>query len=565
MFLSQTDLVWTILSATNIEDINQVLPYLEFFAALSTIAGIAIGVVKYLGKLFRKVLSPYLVYNHFLKCNYSKEYREALSKYYIPTRAQEIDPCNQEEIRNNNGKFYSFLLISFFKKEAFKRSSTGKYYLVLADSGMGKTTFLLKLYKECVRSMGIKKKKKVEMLPLAERECIEKMKEIPDADKTVLLLDGLDENNDAIEDCDTFFSKLISATMHFNKVVITCRTQFYASASDEPSRTGVIHVGNENKSCEIVRKYISPFSDEEVKLYLRKRFRFKKKIQQRALSIVNFVPDLMVRPIVLNWIEFLCDAKEEYQYTFQIYDTIIQKWIEREALGSNSNKLYELSADIANYMYQAESTTIPADRVDKIALKKHIDLKPIIAKSRSLLNRNSAGEYKFAHRSFLEYFIVDNILRRMVIPDNTNFLWSLSGAKCFLFERLIYAAVRTDRKQFESANKQITDNVDYSDASNVMDFLRKPKIKMKCRNDQNRLIVEAWLYYLPVEGYDGNDKFNITRYFSTTEGPIHQPISNEGIDIGVVFEVGKKDYLSQTYLTAEVRKKHVLFAVGAKP
>ena len=117
--------------------------------------------------------------------------------------------------------------------------------------------------------------------------------------------------------------------------------------------------------------------------------------------------------------------------------TIIQKWIAREELGSNSNKLYELSADIANYMYQAESTTILADRVDKIALKKHIDLKPIIAKSRSLLNRNSSGEYKFAHRSFLEFFIVDNILRRMVMPDNTNFLWSLSGAKRF-FIRTAY-------------------------------------------------------------------------------------------------------------------------------
>lgn len=437
MFLSQTDLVWTILSATNIKDINQVLPYLEIIAALATVAGIAIGVVKYLGKLFRKVLSPNQTYNHFLKCNYSKEYREALSKYYIPTRAQEIDPCNQEEIRNNNGKFYSFLLIPFFKKEAFKRSSKGKYYLVLADSGMGKTTFLLKLYKECVRGMGIRYYKRVEMLPLAERECVEKIKKIPDAERTVLLLDGLDENNEAIEDCDTFFSKLISATMHFNKVVITCRTQFYASASDEPSRTGVIHVGNGNKSCEIVRKYISPFSDEEVKLYLRKRFRFKKIIQQKALSIVNFVPDLMVRPIVLNWIEFLCDAKEEYQYTFQIYETIIQKWIEREELGSNGNKLYELSADIANYMYQAESTTIPADRVDKIAVKKHIDLKPIIAKSRSLLNRNSAGEYKFAHRSFLEYFIVDNILRRMVIPEQHKFPLESEWCKTF-FIRTAY-------------------------------------------------------------------------------------------------------------------------------
>lgn len=563
MLFSQTDLVWTILSATNIEDINQVLPYLEFFAALVTVAGIARGIVKYMGKLFRKVLCPYLTYNHFLKCNYSKEYRETLSKYYIPTRAQEIDPCNQEEIRNNNGKFYSFLLIHFFKKEAFNKSSSGKYYLVLADSGMGKTTFLLRLYRKCIPSVVTHKYKKVEMLHLVDRDCIEQIRKISFPEKTILLLDGLDENNEAIENCDDFFSKLVCATMHFNKIVITCRTQFYASASDEPSRTGVIHVGNGNKDCEIVRKYISPFSDEEVKLYLRKRFRFKKKIQQKALSIVNFVPDLMVRPIVLNWIEFLCDAKEEYQYTFQIYDTIIQKWIEREDLGSNSNKLYELSADIANYMYQAESTIISADRVDKIALKKHIDLKPIIAKSRSLLNRNSSGEYKFAHRSFLEYFIVDNILRRMVMPDSTNFLWSLSGAKRFLFERLTYAAVRTNRKQFESANKQIADNIDYSGASNVMDFLQNSKIKMNCRNDQNRLVIEAWLYYLPVEGYDGNETFNITKYFSTTEGPIHQPINNEGIDIGVLFEVGKKDYLSQTYLTVKVRKKHVSFAVGA--
>ena len=149
------------------------------------------------------------------------------------------------------------------------------------------------------------------------------------------------------------------------------------------------------------------------------------------------------------------------------------------------------------------------------------------------------------------------------MPDNTDFLWSLSGAKRFLFERLTYAAVKTNREQFESSNKQITDNVDYSGASNVIDFLQNPKIKMNCRNDQNRLVVEAWLYYLPVEGYDGNDTFNITKYFSATEGPIHQPINNEGIDIGVLFEVGKKNYLSQTYLTVEVRKKHVSFTVGA--
>ena len=59
MFFSQTDLVLTISSFTIVDVINQLLPYLQFIAAIAAVAGIAIGVVKYLGKLFRKVLSPY--------------------------------------------------------------------------------------------------------------------------------------------------------------------------------------------------------------------------------------------------------------------------------------------------------------------------------------------------------------------------------------------------------------------------------------------------------------------------------------------------------------------------
>ena len=127
MFFSQTDLGLTMLSSTIKDVINQLNPYLQFIIAIIAIVKVPKVVADFLKKR-KKDLFPYLTYNHFLKRNYSEVYREALSKYYIPTRAQEIDPCNQEEIRNNNGKFYSFLLIPFFKKEAFKRSSTGKYY-----------------------------------------------------------------------------------------------------------------------------------------------------------------------------------------------------------------------------------------------------------------------------------------------------------------------------------------------------------------------------------------------------------------------------------------------------
>lgn len=544
------------------ERLEIIQPVLELFLTVGSLITMFIAVLAWCRKILRKITFPYKMYRETLN-NYSKEYCDTLSKYYIPTRAQEIDPCNQEEIRKNNGKFNSFPLIPFFKKEAFKRSSAGRFYLVLADSGMGKTTFLLQLYKKCIPYVLTHKYEKIVLVPLADGDCINKIQQIVDGERTILLLDGLDENNEAIEGCDAFFSKLVTAAAHFNKVVITCRTQFYASAQDEPFRTGVIHVGRGNKGCEIVKKYISPFNDEEVRQYLRKRFSFRRKIQKKAFEIVNVVPNLMVRPIVLNWIEFLCDEGKEYQYSFQIYDTIIRKWIEREELGDGSNKLYELSADVANYMYVTESTTIPAERVDKIALKKRINLKPIIAKSRSLLNRNSDGVYKFVHRSFLEYFIVDNIFKNMKIPENTSFLWSLSGARLFLFERLICAAKETDEDQLDLANKQIEDNYRYSAADSLLDFLQNPKIKLNAKNNNNILTIEAWLYYLPTEGYDGNETFNIDQYFSATEGPIHQSINNEGTDIGAIFVVSKNVDITQVCLSVEVRKKRVSFTMEA--
>lgn len=544
------------------ERLEKIQPVLELYLTIGSLIAMVIAVFAWCRRTWRKITFPYKMYKETLN-NYSKEYCDTLSKYFISTRAQEIDPCNQEEIRNNNGKFNSFPLIPFFKKEAFKKSSTGRFYLVLADSGMGKTTFLLQLYKKCIPYVLAHKYEKIVLVPLADADCINKIQQIDNGEQTILLLDGLDENNEAIEDCDYFFSKLVAAAAHFNKVVITCRTQFYASAQDEPFRTGVIHVGRGNKGCEIVKKYISPFNDEEVRQYLRKRFSLRRKIQKKALEIVNVVPNLMVRPIVLNWIEFLCDEGREYHYSFQIYETIIQKWIEREDLGDGSNKLYELSADVANYMYSTESTTIPAERVDKIALKKRINLKPIIAKSRSLLNRNSDGVYKFAHRSFLEYFIVDNIFKNMKLPENTNFLWSLSGARLFLFERLISVAKEIDEDQIDLANKQIEENYRYSAAESLLDFLLNPKIKLNAKSNNNILTIEAWLYYLPVEGYDGKETFNIDQYFSATEGPIHQSINREGTDIGVIFVVSKDADITQVCLSVEVRNKRVAFTMGA--
>ena len=334
---------------------------LDLIVVIITIGGCVLGIPAFVVGIWKRLISPYREYVGFVDRVYSKESRKAVTKYYIPTRAQDIDPCEFEEIRDNNGNFISQQLIPFFISDAFKESSQGKYYLVLADSGMGKTTFMLRLYRECLLNRKLRKRYKTKLIPLSQSNCIQSIEKIENPENTILLLDALDENGSAINDYELFFATLLQATEGFNKTVITCRTQFFPDRATEPVETGRIRIGTGKKKEEITKKYISPFSDEEVKLYLKKQYRFNKKKQRQAYEIVTKVPVLMARPVILNWINFLCDSTEKFTYAYQIYSAIIDKWIDRESIGHTSRSLFELSRAIANYMYLHNTTSMSAE------------------------------------------------------------------------------------------------------------------------------------------------------------------------------------------------------------
>ena len=174
---------------------------------------------------------------------------------------------------------------------AFASESFGKYYIILADSGMGKTTFLVRLYRDYILKINLRRRKKLSIcfVTLTESDFLSKIKSVEKPEKTILLLDALDENTEAINDCDAFLKQLLETTKRFNKIVITCRTQFFSNQRSEPRKTGLIHAGTGNKSSEFIRKYITPFSDREVKQYLRKRFRFRFKFRKEAKRIVDKV------------------------------------------------------------------------------------------------------------------------------------------------------------------------------------------------------------------------------------------------------------------------------------
>lgn len=158
-----------------VSDPNSLLnSWTEFLAnLLGIIVPIGTVILMAIG-IWKAIIAPHQTFKRFINQYYSKEDWESITKYYIPTRAQDIDPCEFDEIRENNGNFISQPLVDFFCQEAFKESSQGKYYLVLADSGMGKTTFLLRLYRECLFRLSIRKRLNVTMIGIRHFGSVQK-------------------------------------------------------------------------------------------------------------------------------------------------------------------------------------------------------------------------------------------------------------------------------------------------------------------------------------------------------------------------------------------------------
>ena len=422
-------------------DIFTLKDFFEFILAAAGFVTLILGPCRWIRNSIVKISAPYKAYREDIDAVLGRNSRKLIEKYYIPTRGQDVDPCNEEEIRENNGKYNTEELIPFLCKKAFSENSFGKHYIVLADSGMGKTTLLVNLYRHYVlnNNTWTKNRKKMRFIPLSSENCIEQIKEIKNPGMTILLLDALDECKEAMLDSEAFMKKLLVHTEKFCKIVITCRTHFFQDEKDEPENTGMIRAGTGNKNLKFTKKYITPFSDHEVDIYLRKRFRFQPATRRKAKKIVNKVPAIMARPLILNWIDCLVEPHKKLEYSYQIYETIIDRWIKREPESLTKGKLLALSVRIADWMADHTTTHIPASVVEEMAHAEKIELLPIVAKSRSLLNRNSTGEYKFAHRSFLEYFLATKTYVGATIPENDTFLHAMSGFRRFFDEYVQYS------------------------------------------------------------------------------------------------------------------------------
>ena len=63
--------------------------------------------------------------------------------------------------------------------------------------------------------------------------------------------------------------------------------------------------------------YIAPFTDEDIKKFLRKRYHYNLKKFKRAWKIVEKNKNLSVRPLLLRFMDELLEEEYSFEYDFQ--------------------------------------------------------------------------------------------------------------------------------------------------------------------------------------------------------------------------------------------------------
>ncbi|MEO1417679.1 MAG: Clp protease N-terminal domain-containing protein, partial [Bacteroidota bacterium] len=337
---------------------------------------------------------------------------------YIPTYFQDFSPSHYVQLsgafeshQRENG-VSSFLKI-FESRQRVRLIRGGKRrYMILGDTGMGKTTFLLNLF------LAYSKRKQnkehaldIKLLPLGYPDVLNQIETISQPERTILLLDGLDEDAQAVQNYPQRIERILDHVQDFPIVILTCRTQFFASAQDElfdlPSKV------QRDEEISRMKVYLSPLSGQEIKRYVNKKYSLLEQNKRaKAQKILEKASDPMSRQMILGYVDEMIEEDLDEAKLIRLFHWIIQRWLSRQAARIPQDRqeqfkegLWEFSIEATLEMYQNQRMFISSQEIEDLAARNQFGLSTHEMRTRSLLNRNNEGTFKFAHQSFFEYFL----------------------------------------------------------------------------------------------------------------------------------------------------------------
>lgn len=334
------------------------------------------------------------------------------------------------------------------------------HIVILGDYGTGKSSFLLyltyifaKSFKEKPFSVPIPvfiSLKRYHSLKEIKEQILEMMKNeynliIPsplyfqkllEDGKLILFLDGFDEMESKSNKDIIFknFEEIIKLVTKSSKIILTSRTHYFKTHAqvrdifNPQYDTDLLKMIRDDSRFEILE--LLEFNDSQIIEFLSKRSDEYTRLWAKIKSTYN-LEDLSKRPILLEMIirslPTIIKAEKAINSS-QLYQIYTDIWIKREDWRSimNPDEKAIFMEELALTMFLSNSQEVHYSQLTEIVsehFKRRInskedeDIFDMDTRTCSFLNRDYDGNYKFIHKSFMEFFVSKKLYKEIVAQE----------------------------------------------------------------------------------------------------------------------------------------------------
>ena len=234
-----------------------------------------------------------------------------------------------------------------------------------------------------------------------------------------------------------------------SRILISCRTHFFKNYAEQDAFHQLYYRHEAGVSSGEIKNYqiyyLLPFTKEQIENYLINWL--GKTDADKALTFINNVHDLSglsERPLMLNLIrDLLPELQKEFILNPHINASTLYKLL-FDKVGYRDNEKHLIPLDekrkllgrFALYLWHQGITTLHVDDLDSWLLDNRHDYPQLSIKlnsgqyepevilqdlhNASLLVRDNDDEYRFAHTSFLEFFVAVGIFDKIIHYNNTS-------------------------------------------------------------------------------------------------------------------------------------------------
>ncbi|MCX6581903.1 MAG: pentapeptide repeat-containing protein [Candidatus Aminicenantes bacterium] len=401
-------------------------------------------------KTYEELLNGIINFDRYISYVKTLYAGTALEKNYIP----------QDVLVENRGKAEP--LLNYMNR--WSTEPGGGFFTLLGDFGTGKTSFTKRLAHDyallyekdrtggripvLINLKDVHKTLSLENIIFEHFTRTANMNVAPEAflhllkeGKILLIFDGFDEMATQSNASLTMknFLELNRAFGGKGKILLTCRTHYFKDRVETEDTLKARKKGMTEPATELYRAiqgkqgytigYLQEFGKEQTRAYLEKTLPETWQEAQGFIERVYNLKDLASRPVLLDMIVKSLPAIKQKQGDIQVadlYSAYVQSWIDindwRHELTREGREL--LVEEIAVRLWEQETDRVHYSQMNDL-LKDYLkEKKPLISitdvefassevRTASFLTRDDAGNYGFAHRSFLEYFLARRIAGRL--------------------------------------------------------------------------------------------------------------------------------------------------------